>query len=287
MVPIMKAIEKEQCTAILGVPTTFYDLLQHEHRHQFDLSSLKLAILSAAPVSGSLVRQIECELNICHVTQVYGQTEASRITSTSFVQLDDTMRRYESMGTCVPHREIKIVDITSKRIVPLGETGEICTRSFRTMRGYWSNEARTREVIDDAQWLHTGDIGTLDANGCIFFHSRIKDIIIRGGINIFPLEIEECFAQHASIERAQVFGIPDERLGEVVCAMIMTRCEVDITELRCFLALDLAYYKIPTHIHIVTEFPMTSTGKIQKFKLADIMMQHLHDEQKEHKLVDK
>jgi fatty-acyl-CoA synthase len=281
MVPTMSAIEKERCTALLGVPTIFLDLMRHERRHEYNLKSLKLAVLSGAPVSSALIRQIEHELNIPHVTQVYGQTEAARIASTSNLELGDITQRYESMGKCVPHREIKIIDIISKRVVPLGEPGEICTRSFRTMRGYWSNTIKTQEAIDDAQWLHTGDIGILDANGCVYLRGRIKDVIIRGGVNIFPLEIEARLEQHPAIERAQVFGIPDERLGELVCAMVVAKCVVDIDELRCFLSLDLAYFKIPTNILIVTGFPTTSTGKIQKFKLAEIMMQHLSTEKKE------
>lgn len=275
MMPVIRAVEKERCTAILGVPTIFFDLMRHERRHEYNLKSLKLAVLSGAPVSTALIRQIENELNIPHVTQVYGQTETGRIASTSNVQLDDITQRYESMGKCVPHREIKIIDIVSKRVLPLGEPGEICTRSFRTMRGYWSNTTKTQEAIDDTQWLHTGDMGMLDANGCVYFRGRIKDVIIRGGVNIFPLEIEARLEQHPAIKRAQVFGIPDERLGELVCAMIVTKCAVDIDELRRFLTLDLVYFKIPTNILIVTEFPTTSTGKIQKFKLAEIMMQHL------------
>ena len=282
MVPTMRTIEKERCTALIGVPTMFFDLMRHEHRHEYNLNSLKLAVLSGAPVSSTLIRQIEHELNIPHVTQVYGQTEASRIASTSNVQLGDITQRYESMGKCVPNREIKIIDIISKHVVPLGESGEICTRSFRTMRGYWSNRAKTQETIDDAQWLHTGDVGMLDANGCIYLRGRIKDVIIRGGVNIFPLEIEARLEQHPAIERAQVFGIADERLGERVCAMVVAKCVVDTDELRRFLTLHLAYFKIPTDILVVTEFPTTSTGKIQKFKLAEIMMQHLSTEKKEY-----
>jgi fatty-acyl-CoA synthase len=276
----MEAIEKERCTALIGVPTTFFDLLRHTRRHEFDMSSLQLAVLSGAPVSATLIRRIEHELNIPHATQVYGQTETGRIASTSFVQSGNTTQRYESMGKCVPRREIKIVDLISKHIVPLGEPGEICTRSFHTMRGYWSDESKTREAIDDAQWIRTGDIGALDADGCAYFRGRVKDVIIRGGINIFPLEIEACLEEHASIERAQVFGITDERLGELVCAMVVAKYKVDVDKLRSFLSLNLAYFKIPTHIHTVTEFPRTSSGKIQKFKLAEATMERLLNEQK-------
>jgi fatty-acyl-CoA synthase len=280
LLPIMKAIEKERCTALIGVPTTVFDLLRHTRRHEFNLSSLQLVVFGGAPTSAALIRRTEQELNIPHVVQVYGQTESGRIATTSFVEPEKTLQRYESMGKCVPRREIKIIDVISKCLVPLGEPGEICTRSFRTMRGYWLDEGKTREVIDDAQWVHTGDLGALDEDGCIYFRGRAKDIIIRGGINIFPLEIEACLEQHALIERAQVFGITDERLGELVCAMVITKNEINVDELRRFLGSNLAYFKIPTHIHVVSEFPVTSGGKIQKFKLAEIMKQILLNEHK-------
>ncbi|CAF1379115.1 unnamed protein product [Adineta ricciae] len=275
---LTEVIHNERCTALLGVPTILFDLMQYKRQHECDFKSLQLVILSGAPVSAAFIQRIESELETPYVAQVYGQTESGRIATTSFVPTDCPRQRYESMGKCVPRREIKIIDVNSKRIVPLGETGEICTRSFHTMCGYWSNEQKTREVIDNTQWMHTGDLGALDADGCLYFRGRVKDMIIRGGINIFAFDIETCLEQHDAIQKAQVFGIPDERLGEIVCAFVITKREIDEQELRIFLQKHLAYFKIPKYIRPIDVFPVTINGKIQKFKLSAIMQQLLSNE---------
>ncbi|CAF1079730.1 unnamed protein product [Adineta ricciae] len=275
---LTEVIQNERCTALLGVPTILFDLMQYKRQHECDFKSLQLVILSGAPVSAAFIQRIESELEPPHVVQVYGQTEPGRIATTSFVPTDRPTQRYESMGKCVPRREIKIIDVSSKRIVPLGETGEICTRSFHTMCGYWSNEQKTREVIDNTQWMHTGDLGALDADGCLYFRGRVKDMIIRGGINIFAFDIETCLEQHDAIQKAQVFGIPDERLGEIVCAFVIPKREIDEQELRIFLQKHLAYFKIPKYIRQIDAFPVTINGKIQKFKLSAIMEQILRNE---------
>ena len=214
-------------------------------------------------------------MHMHEVTIAYGMTETSPISFQS--GLDDPVeRRVSTVGRIQPHLEVKIVD-AGGRIVPVGQQGELCTRGYAVMRGYWEDEARTREAIDEAGWMHTGDLATIDAEGYANIVGRVKDMLIRGGENVYPREIEEYLLRHPNVADVQVFGVPDERYGEEVCAWVIPRHgqQVGEQEIRDFCKGQIAHYKVPRYVRIVDQFPLTATGKAQKFEMRRAMMELL------------
>lgn len=270
----MKAIDEDKCTAIIGAPIIFRDILNHPMRKKFNLSSLLYAGLGATPIHVDFLKEIETSFPIQRAAQLYGMTENAAILTSSLWAGDvDAQRRHSSLGLPMPHLEIKIADEQGNP-VPIGEKGEICARGFPIMIGYFGDEDKTRETITESSWLRTGDQGTMDENGYLYYLGRRKEMIIRGGVNIYPIEIEKAINEHPNVSESQVFSIPDARHGEDVCAWIRLKskdiiCQAD--DIKTFLKDKLAFFKIPTHIRFVEQFPLTPTGKVQKFKMAETM----------------
>jgi fatty-acyl-CoA synthase len=267
----LEAIERERCTAVHGVPTMFVAELEALAARPRDLSSLRTGIMAGAPCPPELVRRVAEEMGCREILIGYGQTEASPVTH--LTAADDSLeRRTETVGTNLPHQEVKVIDPKSGRILPRGEPGELCFRGYHVMREYHRQEKATRETIDAAGWLRSGDIGTMDADGYVRITGRLKDMIIRGGENIYPAEIEAFYFEHPAIAQIAVFGIPDERMGERVAAWVELAEGARATpeELREYAKGRIAHYKIPEVFRIVAEFPMTVTGKIQKFRMREI-----------------
>ena len=276
-VATLEALAQERCTAVYGVPTMFVAMLQEMASRRFDLSSLRTGIMAGAPCPIDVMEQVNSQMNMRQVTICYGMTETSPV---SFQSLGDDPidKRCATVGRVHPHLEVKIVD-DAGNIVPVGEQGELCTRGYSVMKGYWDDDQRTRESIVDG-WMHTGDLATFDAEGFCSIVGRVKDMIIRGGENIYPREIEEYLFRHPEISEAQVFGIPHAKYGEEVCAWIIPKPGANLTEaaIRQFCQGQIAHYKIPQHIRIVDEIPMTITGKPQKFVMRDQMVEMLSDQ---------
>ncbi|MBV8615535.1 MAG: AMP-binding protein [Acetobacteraceae bacterium] len=261
----LQTVAEERCTALHGVPTMFIAELDHPAFPSFDLSSLRPGIMAGAPCPIEVMRRAVAQMHLSEITIAYGMTETSPVSTQT--TLDDPLeRRVSTVGRVFPHLEIKVVDSTGS-IVPRGVSGELCTRGYSTMLGYWEEPARTAEVIDAARWMHTGDLAVMDEDGYLKIVGRIKDMIIRGGENVYPREIEEFLYRHPKIQDIQVFGVPDARYGEEIAAWVKVRPGESLTEeeLRAFCQDQIAHYKVPRHIRFVDEFPMTVTGKIQKF----------------------
>ncbi|MGB8840481.1 MAG: AMP-binding protein [Aliidongia sp.] len=267
---VLETVEAERCTALHGVPTMFIAELDHQDFRRFDLSSLRTGIMAGSPCPLEIMVRCVTEMNLREITIAYGMTETSPV---SFQSATDTPTdlRVGTVGTILPHLEVKIVDAEGC-IVPTGTPGELLTRGYSVMLGYWNDPARTAEAIDAAGWMHTGDLATLDPAGYCRITGRIKDVIIRGGENIYPREIEEFLYRHPKIQDVQVIGVPDPKYGEEVCAWVRLRPGelLDAETLRQFCQGQIAHYKIPRHIRFVEEFPMTITGKIQKFVMRDV-----------------
>jgi fatty-acyl-CoA synthase len=272
---VLEAVEAEQCTALHGVPTMFIAILEHPEFARFDLSSLRTGIMAGSPCPIEVMRRVINQMGMRDVTIGYGMTETSPISFQS--GLDDTLeRRVSTVGRIHPHVEVKIVD-QAGRIVPRGVPGELCTRGYSVMTGYWGDPDKTAEAIDPGGWMHTGDLATLDEQGYCNIVGRIKDMVIRGGENIYPREVEEFLYGHPAVQDVQVFGVPDPRFGEELCAWIQLRADVtaDEEDIRSYCRNRIAHYKIPRHIRFVTEFPMTITGKIQKFVMRQQMSEQI------------
>ncbi|HWW49564.1 MAG TPA: AMP-binding protein [Xanthobacteraceae bacterium] len=273
---VLQAIEEEGCTALHGVPTMFAAELDHPRFKEYDLSTLRTGIMAGAPCPIELMKRAVNEMHLSEITIAYGMTETSPVScqSTTDAPLD---KRVSSVGTVHPHIEIKIIDPATGSVLPAGETGELCTRGYSVMRGYWGDEAKTQEVLDRDGWMHTGDLGVINPDGYVNIVGRIKDLIIRGGENISPFEIEEFLCRHPMISSAQVVGVPDEKYGEALCAWLILKpgSALSADEVRDFCKGQIAHYKVPKYIRIVTEFPMTVTGKIQKFKIREDMQKVL------------
>ena len=269
------AIEQTRCTALHGVPTMFIALLALPTLHEHDVSSLRTGIMAGAPCPIETMRRVVRELHMSEVTIAYGMTETSPISFQSSVD-DPLERRVSTVGRIHPHVEVKIVDAAGS-IVPVGQQGELCTRGYSVMRGYWEDAERTREVLDEAGWMHTGDLATIDAEGYCNIVGRVKDMLIRGGENIFPREIEEYLETHEKVQDVQVFGVPDPKYGEEVCAWIVLKAGQTATadEIAAFCHGQIAHYKVPRHIRFVPTFPLTATGKAQKFAMRDAMVREL------------
>ncbi|HEY9349031.1 MAG TPA: AMP-binding protein, partial [Inquilinus sp.] len=271
----LATVAEERCTALYGVPTMFIAMLDHPRFAEFDLSSLRTGIMAGSPCPIEVMKRVVGQMNIGEITICYGMTETSPVSFQSAV--DDTLeRRVSTVGRVHPHLEVKIVD-PEGRIVPRGERGELCTRGYSVMRGYWDQPDRTAEVVDAAGWMHSGDLAVLDAEGFCNIVGRIKDLVIRGGENVYPREVEEFLYRHPKIQDVQVFGVPDPKYGEELCAWIRIREGEALTaeEVRGFCDGQIAHQKIPRYIRFVDAFPMTVTGKIQKFRMREAMEEEL------------
>jgi fatty-acyl-CoA synthase len=271
----LQTVTEERCTGLHGVPTMFIAQLEHPEFARFDLSSLRTGIMAGAPCPIEVMRRCVAQMHLSEITTAYGMTETSPV-STQTTTDDPVARRTSTVGRAHPHVEVKIVD-TEGRIVPRGTSGELCTRGYSVMRGYWDDPERSAQTIDAARWMHTGDLATMDAEGYVNIVGRIKDVVIRGGENVYPREIEEFLYRHPKIQDVQVFGVPDTRFGEELCAWIKLRADQTLTadEVREFCRDQIAHYKVPRLIRFVDEFPMTVTGKMQKFIMRERMMTEL------------
>ena len=272
---VLEACEAERCTALFGVPTMFIAELEHPEFKRYDLRTLRTGVMAGAPCPVEVMKRVISDMHMKEVTIAYGMTETSPVSFQS--GRDDTIeQRVSTVGAILPHLEVKIVD-PEGRVTPRGERGELLTRGYSVMHGYWDDEDKTRQAIDPQGWMHTGDLATLDAIGYCNIVGRVKDLIIRGGENISPREVEEFLYRHPKIQDVQVFGIPDRRYGEVVCAWIKLKAgeRSDAEAIRTFCKEQIAHFKVPTHIRFVHEFPMTVTGKIQKFLMRQEMSREL------------
>jgi fatty-acyl-CoA synthase len=272
---VLEAVHEEQCTALHGVPTMFIAELEDPEFEHFDLGHLRTGIMAGAPCPIEVMRKVISDMNMEQVTICYGMTETSPVSFQSAVD-DPLEKRVATVGRVHPHVQVKIID-DNGRIVPRGTSGELCTRGYCVMLGYWDDEEQTRDSIDAAGWMHTGDLAVIDEQGYCDIVGRVKDMIIRGGENIYPREIEEYLFQHPKIQEVAVFGVPDEKFGEAVAAWIKLRegASMEVDEVRDYCNEQIAYYKVPKHIIIVDEFPMTVTGKIQKFIMRDKTIEQL------------
>jgi fatty-acyl-CoA synthase len=271
----LQAVSEERCTALYGVPTMFIAQLDHPEFSKFDLKSLRTGIMAGSPCPIEVMKKVQSQMNMSEVTIAYGMTETSPV-STQCATDDPVERRVSTVGQVLPHIEIKIVDAEGKA-VPRGETGEFCTRGYSVMKGYWNDADKTAEAIDEAGWMHTGDLATMDDQGYVNIVGRLKDMVIRGGENVYPREIEEFLYRHPKIQDVQVIGVPDPRYGEEICAWIKLHDGKTATaeEIREFCKGEIAHYKIPRYIEFVPEFPMTITGKIQKFVMREQTIEKL------------
>jgi fatty-acyl-CoA synthase len=271
----LEAIQNERCVAFLGVPTMFVAVLNHPAFKQYDLTRLRLGFIGGSPCPADIMRRIMDDMHVRDITIVYGMTELSGV-SMQTAPTDSLDRRVKTIGRVEPHMEVKIIDLDG-RTVPCGTQGEICFRGHMVMRGYWNGEAQTRETIDAARWLHSGDLGTMDEDGYITITGRSKDMVIRGGENIYPREIEDFLYGHPAVADVQVFGVPDDHYGEELCAWIRLRTGANATEeeVRIFCRNCIAHFKIPRYVRFVDTFPMTVTGKVQKFLMREMMAAEL------------
>ncbi|MGF0130507.1 AMP-binding protein [Dietzia cinnamea] len=262
----LKAVEQEKCTSLYGVPTMFIAELALEDFDSYDLSTLRTGIMAGSPCPEATMRQVIDRMNMDEVSICYGMTETSPVSTQT--RADDSLdRRVSTVGRVGPHLEIKIIDPSTGETLPRGEAGEFCTRGYSVMLGYWEQPDKTAEAIDEAGWMHTGDIGEMDADGYVKITGRIKDMVIRGGENIYPREVEEFLYTHPDILDAQVIGVPDPKYGEELMAWVRLkpgRADLTADEVREFATGKLARHKIPKYVHVVDEFPMTVTGKVRK-----------------------
>ncbi len=272
---VLETVQAERCTALYGVPTMFIAELDHPEFSRFDLSSLRTGIMAGSPCPIAVMQRVVQHMHMREVTIAYGMTETSPVSFQSGID-DPLERRVSTVGKIHPHLEVKIVDERG-RIVPRGVSGELCTRGYSVMHGYWDEPERTAEVIDATRWMHTGDLATLDSEGYCNIVGRIKDMIIRGGENIYPREIEEFLFRHPMIQAVACFGVPDSALGEVLCAWVQLRAGTQASEqqIQEFCRNQIAHYKVPRYVRFVDAFPMTVTGKVQKFIMRERMIQEL------------
>jgi fatty-acyl-CoA synthase len=273
---VLQAVHQERCTAIHGVPTMFIAELEHPRFREFDLGSLRTGIMAGAPCPPALMKRVMEEMHCTEILIGYGETEASPLTH--LTSRDDSFeRRIETVGTNLPHHEVKVVDVQSGQTVPCGAVGEICFRGHHVMRGYYADADATNKAIDEAGWLRSGDLGSMDDDGYVRITGRLKDMIIRGGENIYPAEIEEFLFTHPKVAQVAVFGVPDPFYGEEVMAWIQLRAGQSATEaeLKAFCQGQIAHFKIPHYIWFVEEFPTTVTGKLQKFRMREMAAERL------------
>ena len=266
----LRAAQDEQCTSLYGVPTMFIAELGLPDFGDYDLTSLRTGIMAGSPCPVEVMKRVVSEMHMSEVTIAYGMTETSPVSCQTRAD-DDTERRVSTVGRVHPHVEVKIVNPDSGLVLPRGEPGEMCTRGYSVMLGYWNEPERTAEAIDAARWMHTGDLAVMDAAGYLNIVGRIKDMVIRGGENVYPREIEEFLYTHPAIEDVQVIGVPDEKYGEELCAWVKVRPGAELTaeEVRAYCSGKIAHYKVPRYVRFTQDFPMTVTGKVQKFKMRE------------------
>ena len=267
----LAAIEAENCTSLYGVPSMFIAELDHPEFSQFDMSSLRTGVMAGSTCPAELMRRCINKMNLTEMTICYGMTETSPVSTQTLIG-DPLEKQVATVGCVHPHLEIKIVD-EDGRIVPRGTPGEYCLRGYSVMAGYWNDKGATEQAIDTARWMHSGDIGVMDEDGYVEIVGRIKDMVIRGGENIYPREIEEFLYQHEAVQEVHVFGVHDPHFGEEICAWIKVRDRQAVTEedIRVFCQGRIAHYKTPRYVQFVDSFPMTVTGKAQKFKMREIV----------------
>ncbi|MBB3227956.1 fatty-acyl-CoA synthase [Luteibacter sp. Sphag1AF] len=271
----LQAVAEERCTGLHGVPTMFIAELEHPRFRDFDLSSLRTGIMAGSPCPIEVMRRVVRDMNMAGVTIAYGMTETSPV-SFQTTASDPLDKRVATVGRIHPHVEVKLVD-EAGQIVPRGTQGELLTRGYSVMRGYWGDEVNTRDAIDSGRWMHTGDLAVLDDEGYCTIVGRLKDMIIRGGENISPREIEEFLYGHPDVQDVQVFGVPDARFGEQVCAWIRLRegATATVAGIQDYCRHQLAYFKVPHYVRFVDAFPMTVTGKVQKYLMREAMAKEL------------
>jgi fatty-acyl-CoA synthase len=272
----LRAIQDESCTSLYGVPTMFIAQLDHPAFSDYRLETLRTGIMAGAPCPVETMRQVIDRMHMRDVMICYGMTETAPVSFQS-CSGDPIEKRVSTVGAVHPHVECKIVDPSTGSVVPRGQAGELCTRGYLVMLGYWNNPEATAAAIDSARWMHSGDLAVMREDGYVNIVGRLKDMIIRGGENIYPREIEEFLHTHPKISDVQVIGVPDRKYGEEVCAWIRLREGEEATpdEIRDFCRGQISTYKIPRYVRFVTEFPMTVTGKIQKFRMREQMVQEL------------
>jgi len=272
---VLRTVEAHRCTALHGVPTMFIALLEHPEFERYDLTSLRTGVMAGAPCPVEVMKRVVERMNMSEVTIAYGMTETSPISFQSSLA-DPAEKRVASVGLIQPHLEVRIVD-TEGNVVPRGTAGELLTRGYSVMLGYWNDPERTREAVDVDGWMHTGDLATLDADGYCNIVGRLKDMVIRGGENIFPREIEEFLYRHPKVQDVQVIGVPDDRYGEEVCACVILRPGVNASaaEIKQFFAGRIAHFKVPRYVRFMDRFPLTVTGKIPKYVLRRQIAQEM------------
>ncbi len=273
----LAAVAGERCTSLYGVPTMFIAELGLDGFAGYDLSSLRTGIMAGSPCPVEVMKRVMTEMHMAGVAICYGMTETSPV-STQTRADDDVERRTATVGRVMPHVEVKVIDPSSGRVLPVGEAGELCTRGYSVMLGYWNEAEKTAEAIDPARWMHTGDLGVMRHDGYVNIVGRIKDLVIRGGENIYPREVEEFLYTHPDIEDVAVIGVPDERYGEEIMAWIRLRpgaAALDAAALRSFCQGRIAHQKIPRYVRIADEFPMTVTGKVRKVEMRQVSIVEL------------
>jgi fatty-acyl-CoA synthase len=272
----LAAVAAEQCTSLYGVPTMFIAELGLPDFADYDLSTLRTGIMAGSPCPVEVMKRVVSEMHMTEVTICYGMTETSPVSAQTTAD-DDMERRVSTVGRVHPHLEIKVTDPETGLVLPRGEHGELCTRGYSVMLGYWDDPERTAEVIDAARWMHTGDLAVIDEAGYLNITGRIKDMVIRGGENVYPREVEEFLYGHPDIEDVQVIGVPDLKYGEELCAWVRPRAGAGLTgeQVREFCAGKIAHYKVPRYVRFTDEFPMTVTGKVQKFRMREISVAEL------------
>jgi fatty-acyl-CoA synthase len=271
----LRAVAEERCTSLYGVPTMFIAQLDHPEFASFDLASLRTGIMAGSPCPIEVMKRTLSDMHMREVTIAYGMTETSPVSFQSSTD-DPIERRVSTIGRVHPHVEVKIIDAEG-RVVPRGTPGELCTRGYSVMLGYWDDEARTKDAIDAAGWMHTGDLAVLDEEGFCNIVGRIKDLVIRGGENVYPREVEEFLYRHPKVADVQVIGVPDQRFGEEICAWVRLKpgesCSAE--EIQEFCRGQIAHYKVPRYVRFVDAFPMTVTGKVQKYLMRERMIEEL------------
>jgi fatty-acyl-CoA synthase len=272
---VLQTVTEERCTGLHGVPTMFIAEMEHPRFAEFDLSTLRTGIMAGSPCPIEVMRRVVSRMNLSEITIAYGMTETSPVSFQSSTT-DALERRVSTVGRIHPHLEVKITDAEG-RIVPRGTPGELCTRGYSVMLYYWDEPDRTMQAIDAARWMHTGDLAVIDAEGYCNIVGRIKDVVIRGGENVYPREVEEFLYGHPAIEDVQIFGVADARYGEELCAWVKLRSDAHMTEedIRAFCHNQIAHQKIPRYVRFVDAFPMTVTGKMQKFLMREAMEKEL------------
>lgn len=275
-VATLQTVQDEACTGLHGVPTMFIAMLDHPRFGEFDLSTLRTGIMAGSPCPIEVMKRVVRDMHLSEITIAYGMTETAPVSCQSSTDTP-LAKRVSTVGQVQPHLEIKIIDPATGQIVPPGTPGELCTRGYSVMHGYWGDPDKTAEAIDPEGWMHTGDLATMDEEGYVNIVGRIKDMVIRGGENIYPREVEEFLYRHPMVQDVQVVGVPDPKYGEELCAWIIPKPGTAPTEddIRAFCQGQIAHYKIPRYIRFVQSFPLTITGKVQKFKIREAMQQEL------------